>query len=886
MKVIDKIKMYMSLREPQYDALSYLESISAELDYKSCSKEQAEETATINCENKETIKIDKEFNFPSFCFSMATGLGKTRLMGASIYYLYKTKGYKHFFILAPGNTIYEKLKKEFHAFHPKYIFKGLDDFGEPRVYDGENYLKYSQIALDEKSKNNVEIFIFNIGKIFNRGDVEFKFHKYNELLGASFANILRSFDDLVICMDESHRYYAPASKKAIDDLKPILGLEFTATPKLSNKNIIFTYDLAKAAGRYLKIPVVVGRTNTGGYSDKDIEEMKLKDGIKLHEERKKNIYEYCSVNQLTLVKPIVLVSCKDTNHASEVKKLIDSDEFFEGKYRGKVIEIHSGTGSEETEENIQKLLTIEENTNPIEIVLHVYKLKEGWDVNNLFTIIPLNAAKSDVLAIQTIGRGLRLPFGKITGNEQLDTLEIVAHEHYREIIDDVRENPIFKTRNLDDKDIEDIQQVSIESIFDNKESEIQYAIKMNNIKKSNELLKEDNINNLYASYLKGFVPKKSKEVNTGFQNVSLFDFIDKTERIEDEQVESQVVLHEQLNKSIQKDMSNEEIQNKILSKEEFKNKIAQFAEKNIDIPKISISFNTSVSFKDFNIKCNIKNFENEKSIIERYDLLNNKLLEEVEAISLAVEDGENTLACMLLDAIPEFSYEDAEYIMNIVNQYIKHINRDEESINQIVRRYGYLIVEDIKKQIYENIIDETEVLYNVEQDFIVFSGFTKHIKKTDGEINFRKEIKNKNEIRKYIYTGFKKSYYDKVAFDSDAERKFAVILEEDKEVLKWVKPPLNQIGIFYKSGKQYNPDFIVETDDRKYLVEIKNRIEVDSKNVKEKAVAAIQWCEYASKVDGGKEWEYCLIADDKIKLDNTFAFTKGLAENMGDENNG
>ena len=49
--------------------------------------------------------------------------------------------------------------------------------------------------------------------------------------------------------------------------------------------------------------------------------------------------------------------------------------------------------------------------------IHVYKLKEGWDVNNLFTIIPLNAAKSDILAMQTIGRGLRLPFGEQTGNE-------------------------------------------------------------------------------------------------------------------------------------------------------------------------------------------------------------------------------------------------------------------------------------------------------------------------------------------------------------------------------------------------------------------------------------------------------------------------------------
>ena len=78
-----------------------------------------------------------------------------------------------------------------------------------------------------------------------------------------------------------------------------------------------------------------------------------------------------------------------------------------------------------------------------------YKLKEGWDVNNLFTIIPLNAAKSDILAMQTIGRGLRLPFGQATGNEDIDTLDIVAHDHYRELVDEIKNSDIFKYRDLD-----------------------------------------------------------------------------------------------------------------------------------------------------------------------------------------------------------------------------------------------------------------------------------------------------------------------------------------------------------------------------------------------------------------------------------------------------
>ena len=149
-------------------------------------------------------------------------------------------------------------------------------------------------------------------------------------------------------MDEAHRYYAPASKKAINYLNPVLGLEYTATPKSTNKNIIYHYGLEDGAGKFLKIPVVMGRTNTAGYSDDDIEEMKLKDGIKLHERRKSIVYKYCIDNHLEQVKPIVLIACKDTTHARKIKEKIDSDAFFGGRYVGKVIEIDSSTSGAET----------------------------------------------------------------------------------------------------------------------------------------------------------------------------------------------------------------------------------------------------------------------------------------------------------------------------------------------------------------------------------------------------------------------------------------------------------------------------------------------------------------------------------------------------------
>src|SRR5690606_3283226 len=68
-------------------------------------------------------------------------------------------------------------------------------------------------------------------------------------------------------------------------------------------------------------------------------------------------------------------------------------------------------------------------------VVHVNKLKEGWDVTNLYTIVPLRASASEILTEQTIGRGLRLPYGVRTGVESLDRLTIIAHDRFRAIVD-------------------------------------------------------------------------------------------------------------------------------------------------------------------------------------------------------------------------------------------------------------------------------------------------------------------------------------------------------------------------------------------------------------------------------------------------------------------
>ena len=187
-----------------------------------------------------------------------------------IYFLHKTKGYDNFFVLAPNLTIYEKLKKDFTYGSDKYVFKWIGEFNgdNPKIVDGNNY---SQINLNEAVQeigftefwNEVTINIFNISK-FNSKSENTKLRSLSEYIGKSYFDYLKSLPDLVVLMDESHRYRAESSSSAINELCPILWLEFTATPSFNTKkwltkfeNIAYQYNLANAIkDGYVKVPAV------------------------------------------------------------------------------------------------------------------------------------------------------------------------------------------------------------------------------------------------------------------------------------------------------------------------------------------------------------------------------------------------------------------------------------------------------------------------------------------------------------------------------------------------------------------------------------------------------------------------------------------------------
>jgi len=415
-QLVNNISNRLSLRHPQRQSLEILARICELL---SIPDSTDGETSLVAIKKEFPTFTDFERDFPSLCFALATGVGKTRLMGAFISYLYLKHKIKNFFILAPNLTIYNKLITDFTPNSSKYVFTGISEFvmDVPEIITGDNYEKSSIIT----DFSGCRINIFNISKINSevRGGKSPKIKRLSEYIGESYFDYLSQLKDLVILMDESHRYRASAGVRAINELKPLMGLELTATPfvetnkgSVAFKNVIYDYPLGRAiTDGFVKDPAVVTRKdfNPRAMSPEAIERLKLEDGIYLHENIKAELETYAIQTGKQIVKPFMLVIARDTSHASKLMELIQSDEFSEGNYKHKVIQVDSSKTGAQEDEMVERLLKVEHTDEPTEIVIHVNMLKEGWDVTNLYTIVPLRAANSKILIEQSIGRGLRLP---------------------------------------------------------------------------------------------------------------------------------------------------------------------------------------------------------------------------------------------------------------------------------------------------------------------------------------------------------------------------------------------------------------------------------------------------------------------------------------------
>ena len=880
---VNAIAGRLSLRPPQRRSLEILDRVT-EIVAPNRNTDLAAALAVIQSEFPSVVNFER--GFPSLCFALATGVGKTRLMGAFITYLKIAHGINNFFVLAPNLTIYNKLIADFTPNTAKYVFKGIAEFAisPPVLTTGETYER--QIA----SGGNLfptTINIFNIAKISSevRGGRSPRIRSFREEIGESYFDFLASLPDLVLLMDESHRYRATAGMRAINELKPVLGLELTATPFVEStrgpvpfSNVIFDYPLACAMeDGFVKEPAVVTRRdfNPVGKSSEAIQTMKLQDGVRLHESVKVDLETYARENGVRIVKPFVLVIARDTTHAAELMSLIQSDAFFAAHYADKVIQVDSSVKEEET---VEKLLTVEQNDNPVEIVIHVNMLKEGWDVTNLYTIIPLRAANARTLIEQSIGRGLRLPYGKRTGVTAVDRLNIVAHDRFQEIVDEANNpnSPIrLKQLVLDEADFarKTVTVMSSPTILGSLGFQTAQAA--------------DGAASAGPAPSLAFVdPDEMRVAQLAYD--AFRKLAREPDRVPSVSYLSRPEVQEQIVREVRAQYQPAQMELDGIAKPgpDMAAVIAAtaklMADRTIDIPRITV-------MPKGEVKAGFKSFTLDLSGM-RYPAPSEELwakhlrTDQVDVIGLS--QG-NLLESRLEDYVvsglidfPDIAYDEhADMLYELAGQVVRHFTTylSDKDAGQVLSLHQREIARAVHAQMQDHFWKDDTVEYHheVRQGFTELRG-SAYTALREAPLDYRVPPADKSNTARYLFGGFSKCLFPEARFHSDSERKLAVILE--RESLKWLRPAKGQFQMFYRSGNdhlEYQPDFVAETAERILMLEPKMATQMSDKDVLAKRDVAIQWCRWASdhaKSYGGKPWQYALIPHDAIAENMTLEF--------------
>lgn len=881
-RIFNAVSGRLSLRPPQSESLLKLtRAIEAAPDMLKQERDLNAVLAALKAEFPTLTDFEREF--PSLCFALATGVGKTRLMGAFISYLHLAHDYRHFFVLAPNLTIYDKLITDFTPNTPKYVFKGIAEFANypPEIITGDNY---EQRAGTLSMLSPVTVNIFNISKINSevRGGNSPRIKRLSEYLGDSYFNYLAELPDLVLLMDESHRYRASAGVRAINELKPLFGLELTATPFVEAKpkpvpfkNVVMDYPLARAMeDGFVKEPAVVTQRDFDPkrHTPEETEKTKLEDGVRLHEATKVELMTYARQNGVKTVKPFMLVIARDTTHASQLLALIQSTAFFEGRYRDKVIQVDSSKTGKEEEEMITRLLAVESEDEPTEIVIHVNMLKEGWDVTNLYTIVPLRAANARTLIEQSIGRGLRLPYGKRTGVSAVDRLNIVAHDRFQEIIDEANrgDSPIRLKQVILEAPDKDEGVVSVQV---GSSAEVALGLSAPQATSSGGRNYDLEIEHLTIPIFSSDAERQAAR--------AVMDVIQEMEKSQHEVPNSAALRKPEVQQMIAARVAERltPMQGELIKKEtvDLAAVIAKTAEivsdKIIDIPRISVvpTGEVTVGFHPFTLDVSGLHLQP----ADRELVIHNLHTNEQEILASEIGITERRLEDYIVYALVD--HDDIDYVTHadllydLAGQMVRHLLSylSEDEARAVLDRDRRLIADNIHAQMMAHFWEKAsgyEVQVNRGFTTLKRCNYTASAKNPLN--NFRGTVEDKGRLKQMLFGGFSHCLYDIQKFDSDTERRFAVILERDAN--KWFRPVKGQFQIYYRYGAEqpeYIPDFVAEVDGKIYMVEAKARTDLNDAEVQAKADAAMKWCQHATEYaqsNGGKAWVYLMIPHDEI----------------------
>lgn len=447
----------------------------------------------------EEVNEDTGRKAPFIGFEMATGSGKTMLMGASIYYLNKVHRIRHFLIITPSSTeIYKKTINNFTVGNPQSVWANDVPF-RFNLITGDNYKDYGTLVDGDE---DAWIFVFNIDKFganATNTKKQWEASIWKDAVGNTIS--LRDFltqEDLVIITDEAHHTQSPKARKIIQDFQPKAVLEFTATAievqrsdAKKNQTIVYKYDiqrfLEEKYGKLVRVLALHPSKKTKGKPSElsDVERLKLQTFFLVHLVKKKAVLKDIDCRGL---KPLGFVKVKnDISYAEKVESYIrntlagdteslhvilekakaqDTEvtnlivELFEQDFQGDIVKLQQAI-AEVAQHSIllhskaeplvkRKFDTIQ--TNEMEIVIYINMLDEGIDMPNIYTMVVINDNPTEFKTAvkQIVGRGVRLNKDQRRFDEetqdtlltQAEKLHVICDEDaaFQEVIESIQQD--------------------------------------------------------------------------------------------------------------------------------------------------------------------------------------------------------------------------------------------------------------------------------------------------------------------------------------------------------------------------------------------------------------------------------------------------------------
>jgi type III restriction enzyme len=791
-----------------------VQQVAASLDLRQPNREALE---SIVYEVVQHFEVDGE-PAPFECVvDSATGVGKTYILAAAIEYFAAT-GVRNFAVITPGRTILDKTVANFTPGHPKSLLGGMDV--QPVVITSDNFNTAAmRAAMDDDSK--VKLFIFTVQALLNpQTKAARKARKFQEGLGQALYEALQEAEDLMVFADEHHTYYGPAFSRAVRELHPRVLVGLTATPhkRTPEEQIIFRYPLAAAiADRLVKTPVLVGRRD-----DRHDTVTKLLDGVALLELKERIIERYVADSGKAPVNPVMLVIASSIDEANEVQAAVRDPSFAGGRYADRVLTVHSDA----PDEALEALGKLEEPASPYRIVVSVGMLKEGWDVKNVYAICSLRPMLSELLTEQTLGRGLRLPFGEYTGIEILDTLEVLAHDRYEDLLKKagiINESFVDRrTRAVLRRNAEG-QLVSTVETTDVSTPVVEAADGEPSIAATPE-------GQPVVTPLTEHVAKAESELTQLQTQLAPRSDVPvlRVPRLRMTPVDSQFSLAD------------------ITDLDPFRKageRIAADPEEQLRRTRLSarvVEGHDGVRRTELIRGAAVDRVRVTGRLLPLEELRDDFTPQVLAAPVVPARATQRAAAAPLIDA---FFTGLGDKAAPLLSSYM----------DRAVASFIALLGEEQRKvaaqPAYGKVLEVVEL---------------RPMRHAKAEVS-----DDRGGIKRGVAYSFKKSVYTQDWFDSGTEGTVANILDDADEVAYWMRLQKGDLPILWTSGgREYNPDFIVvETDGAHWVVEVKMDKEMKSDEVAGKREAALRWANWVNaSSDVPERWGYILVSESDVKM--------------------